>query len=556
MTWRTALAAASLLASACGPSAAAAPGGRANVVFILADDQRHDELGCTGDPVVRTPNIDRLAREGVLFENSFVTSASCMPNRTSLLTGQWERRHTIGWNNAGVLSPGQWAETFPMALRRAGYVTAYLGKNHTPGLRPWNFDYYYGNRLGHLGFYPKPAQPVFSNATADTQIEILGEGAASFLETDADFVTRAGDRAGVFLRARPADRPFLLYVCLNVPHGAGTRSMERRPTDDALYRTAYRDVADRIPLPPGYVAAADLKELKIPAQVYSGRQISQYDYRLTPDALREQRVRICETVEGIDRVVGRIRGQLERLGVADRTVFVYSADNGILHGEHGYGGKCLLYEPSIRVPLIVRDPRLPEPLRGRRLKELVLSEDVGPTILDLCGVPVPGAMQGCSLRPLLRGDPVGWRKDFLCESLILFQEYPVIQGVRGEGWKYIRYWPNRPAPADYRELLNLGLAGEVPAHEELFDVTADPLEKRNLAGEGAQKARLEAMRARCVALLREARGDPAAKPAITAAEWLAEAPPEWKDVLPLLGARGEVGAGSTKRGNPKKGRSE
>jgi arylsulfatase A-like enzyme len=510
---------------------------RPNVVFLLADDQRADELGCTGDPIVKTPNLDRLAREGVMFANSFVTSASCMPNRTTLLTGQWERRHTVGWNSASALARGQWTNTFPMVLKRHGYATAYLGKNHTPGLRYWDFDYYYGNRLGHLGFYPKAAQPIFNNATADTQPEILGEGAANFLATDAAFVKRAGEQAGRFLRERTKDKPFFLYVCFNVPHGAGTRSMQQRPTDDALYRTAYHDVMDRISPPPGYIAGKDVKAPKIPVDVYSGNQHSSYDYRLTPETLREQRVRICETVTGIDRVAGQIREQLQRLGLADNTIFIYSSDNGILHGEHGYGGKCLLYEPSIRVPLIIHDPRLPASTQGRRVKELVLSADVGPTILDLCGLTPPATMQGRSLGPLLRGERVVWRRDFFCESLILVQEYPVIQGVRSEEWKYVRYWPNRSAPPDYRDLLNLGLNGEPPAYEELFHLAADPLEQHNLASDPKHQAQLAALRVRCIELLRESRGEPDALPTTSQNAWLKEAPAGWKNILPLLAAR-------------------
>jgi arylsulfatase A-like enzyme len=527
--------------------AAAAFAGRPppNIVFILADDQRHDELGCTGDPIVKTPHIDGLARKGVLFESSFVTSASCLPNRTSLLTGQWERRHTVGWNSASALSPAQWADTFPMVLKRHGYVTAYLGKNHTPGLRYWDFDYYYGNRLNHLGFYPKTTQPIFGNARADTQPEILGEGAANFLEQDSAFVQRAGDKAGAFLRARPKDKPFLLYLCFNVPHGAGTGTMQQRPTDDPLYRTAYRDGESQTPLPPGYIAAKDLKEPKIPPAVYSGKQISQYDYRLSPDSLREQRVRICETVTGIDRVVGQIQAQLQRLGVADNTIFIYSSDNGILHGEHGYGGKCLLYDPSIRVPLIIADPRLPTAHRGRRVRDLVISADVAPTILELCDLPVPANMQGRSLGPLLRGEAIAWRRDFFCESLILLQDYPVIQGLRSADWKYIRYWPNREVPADYRELLNLGLGSEAPAYEELFHLATDPLEQHNLAAHPPHQAQLAQMRMRCTAALREARGEPQSLPTTTPANWIREAPADWKDLLPLLQKTPEGRKGTT-----------
>ncbi|MGH7957861.1 MAG: sulfatase-like hydrolase/transferase, partial [Opitutaceae bacterium] len=378
-------------------SQAAEKHARPNIVFILADDQRADELGCTGNPIVKTPNIDRLARHGVLFENSFVTSASCMPNRTSLLTGQWERRHTIGWNSDSALSASQWSATFPMALKRQGYVVGYLGKNHTPGLRPADFATYYGSYLGHLGFYPKVRHPILRNADADTQIEILTEGALDFLEPNAAFRQRIPDDARRLLRARPRDRPFLLYVCLNVPHAAGTGSMKQEPSDDALYRTAYREQLNQMQPPPGYIAEADVRTPKIPRDVYSGNQISSYDYRKSVETLRERRVRICQTVEGIDRFVGQVAAGLEKLGLADNTIFIYSSDNGILHGEHGYGGKCLLYDPSIRVPLIIYDPRQPQPAGGRRVPELVVSADVAPTILELAGVSPVTGIQGRSL---------------------------------------------------------------------------------------------------------------------------------------------------------------
>lgn len=510
------------------------PKPRPNIVFILTDDQRMDEIGISGHPLMKTPNIDRLAREGVFFENSFATSPSCLPNRTSLLTGQWERRHTVGWNSGSALSPGQWAETFPMVLKKNGYFTAYVGKNHTPGLRYWDFDYYYGNRQGHITFYPKATQAIFNNAVADTQPEILGEGVANFLETDQRFVEGAGALAGVFLRERPKDKPFLLYVNFNVPHTAGTLSMKQQPKDDELYRTVYRDVKSQMPLPPGYIAEADVKEPKILLFPKSG-----YAYVRTPEGVREQSVRISQTMTGIDRVVGQIQEQLQRLGQADNTVIIYSSDNGLLHGEHGYGGKCLLYDPSILVPLIIYDPLLPVDQRQRRVKELVVSQDVAPTILDLCGIPRPSTMQGQSLLPLMKGEDVKWRSDVFCENLLQLQGYPLIQGVRNAEWKYVRYWPNRvqtdSMPKDYRELLNLGLNGEKPAYEELFNLAADPLEQENLAADPEHAAQLAAMRERCTELLRETRGDPQLIPAMPAAEWLKEEVPDsWRELTPLM----------------------
>jgi arylsulfatase A-like enzyme len=534
---------AAVLAPLAALHAAGATKQQPNIIFILADDQRYDELGCMGHPLMKTPNIDRLAGEGVLFENSFCSSASCMPNRTSLLTGQWERRHTIGWNNAAALSREQWDKTFPMVLKQNGYVTAYVGKNHTPGLRSWDFDYYYATYESHTGFYPKDDYPIFRNATLDTQPEILGEGAANFLETDPRFVERAGEPAGVFLRERAKDKPFFLYVNFNVPHNWGTSHMKQLPSDDELYRTAYRDVTSQMPLPESYVAAADVKEPKLPINVYlAEKQSTAYKYNRTPEAMNEQSVRICQTVTGMDRVVGQIQEQLRRMGQADNTIIIYSSDNGIMQGDYGYGGKNWLYDASIRVPLILYDPRLPAKQRGRRIPELVVSQDVAPTILDLCGIAAPDSMQGRSLRPLLRGEPVEWRSDFFCENLMLLHGYPLIQGVRSTEWKYISYWPN-PTPSgvgyyippDYREVLNLGLNGQVPVYEELFHLPTDPLEQKNLAHDPEHAAQLASMRARSIELLRETRGDPQLLPTVRRSDWKKETPPDgWKEVMPLL----------------------
>lgn len=514
-----------------------------NIIFILSDDQRYDELGCTGDPFIKTPNIDQLAKEGTLFDNSFVTSASCMPNRATLLTGQWERRHAIGWNNGGALSRDQWNNTLPALLRQAGYVTGYVGKNHVPGLRQWDYDYYYGSLDDHLGFYPKTNHPVFKNAKADTQIEILAQGALNFLSPDKEFIELAGELGKVYLKARSKDKPFFLQVCFNLPHGTGTMQMKQNPTDDELYRNTYRNIPPTLPPPPSYIASQDVREPKIPHHIYSGKQISQYDFRFSLEALREQKVRIYQTVSGIDRVVGQIREQLKQLGLENNTIIIYSSDNGLLNGEHGYGGKSILYDPSIRVPLIIFDPRISINLRGRRAKESVLSVDVAPTIMELSGLKPPVIMQGRSLAGLLRGKATEWRKDFFCESMILLQDYPLIQCVRSQEWKYLRYWSNRPRPNDYREVLNLGLNGEAPEYEELFQLSADPLEQSNQAANPEYREQIKIMRARCTELLSQARGAPEQLPTVSREAWLREAPAEWVNVLPLLSGPSRVNKG-------------
>lgn len=483
-----------------------------NVIIVFTDDQRYDELGCTGHPAVRTPHLDALAAQGALFDRAFVTSPICAPSRAILVSGQWERSSTIGFAQNRAFSRAQWDQTLFGALRRAGYFTGLIGKSNIMGLRQDEVDYYCGADDTALGFYPKEHSAetnlLFRGARADTQIEVLAEAVDDFLGVDHGFYERSAAKLRKYLGRRPADRPFLLYVPLEVPHGTGTRTMEQRPGDDELYRSAYRD-NPRLPVAPrNFLSVYQWRKPKLPGAVYGGEQGPTYGWHFTLDGLREQQIRDSQTIEGVDRFVGNLQEKLRRLGLLENTIIIFSSDHGLMHGEWGYGGKALLYEPSIHVPLIVRDPRLSP--AGRR-QELVVSADVAPTILELCGVPVPAAMQGRSLAPLLRGETVPWREDFFAENLFTAQGYPLVQGVRGTRWKYMRYWPGGDTPADYREFLNRGLAGPPAAFEELYDLEADPGENRNLAREPAALAQLELMRRRCQELLRETLGrDPAA----------------------------------------------
>ena len=514
----------------------AAQPSRPNIIFILTDDQRYDELGCTGHPFLRTPNLDALAREGVRFDQHFVTTAVCLPSRTTLVTGQWERAHTVGFGGGRALSAAQWANTLPAVLKRAGYFTGIIGKSNIPGLRQKEVDYYCASDKTFLGFYPREQDPefdvLFRGAKATTQIEVIGEAAEDFLGVDHGFFERSTPGMKAFLRRRSKSQPFFLYLSFEVPHGTGTRTMQQRSTDDPLYRTTYRDQLAQMPLPRNYVAWPDVRTPKLPIEIYNGEQSPSYSYRFTPEGVREQMVRNCQTITGVDRLVGRLREHLQKLGLADNTVFVFTSDHGWMHGEWGYGGKCLLYEPSIRVPLIVYDPR-PGAGRGVVSPELTLSPDVAPTLLDLCGLSVPPAMQGKSLVPLMRRDAVPWREDFFAECLMLQQNYPIVQGVRGKRWKYMRYWPIRPVPDDYRDMLNYGLRGEKPAYEELFDLETDPFEENNLASSPAHASQLQRLRIRCVELLRDAlgRAPEAALPSTTTTAWRTE----MKDFYQVIG---------------------
>ncbi|MCC9608060.1 sulfatase-like hydrolase/transferase [Blastopirellula sp. JC733] len=502
---------------------------RPNLVFLLTDDQRYDTLGCTGNQFIETPNLDQLAADGILFANASVTSAICTPSRACYFLGQYERKHGVNFNSGTAMSPAAWAKSYPVVLREAGYYTGYVGKNHVPvGRRGYgskvmepSFDFWYAGH-GHLTFYPKQQHAIFKHAKADTQIEVVAEGAASFLNAEEDYV--AGAEA--FLSRRPKDKPFCLSIALNLPHAAGTRSMKMLPTDPELYRTKYRDKIDQIPLPKTYVAKDQITSPRLPADVlYAQLRQTSYDYVDTPEGLKEQLIRKAQTITGIDRMVGEIREALAAQGLDQNTVIIFSSDHGIMQGEFGLGGKALNYESCLRIPMIIMDPRVDRENRGRRSMALVESVDIAPTMLDLAGVDVPDSMQGVSLKEMIEGRSESVRESSFAENLwSTYFGNPRIESVRTGEWKYIRYFKNdrelfagvtgktqygvTPTQAEgYAHWLTSSIEGELPVYEELFHLPSDPSESVNLAQRPAYSATLTQMRTECQRLVTFAKGD-------------------------------------------------
>lgn len=214
---------------------------RPNFIFILTDDQSYSMMGCTGNQVVHTPQLDKLASEGILFTNAHITSAICTPSRVSILLSQFERKHGVNFNSGTSVAPEAWEDAYPIMMRKAGYYTGYVGKNHAPigkggyqsGLMEKSFDYWYAGH-GHLKFYPKQVHDIFKHAQKDTQPEIIQEGALDFLDNNHSL-----EGALHFLDKRPEDKPFSLSICFNLPHSAGTSSMRLLPEDSIVYRDLY-----------------------------------------------------------------------------------------------------------------------------------------------------------------------------------------------------------------------------------------------------------------------------------------------------------------------------
>ncbi|MEN8662532.1 MAG: sulfatase-like hydrolase/transferase [Lentimonas sp.] len=483
----------SVLASAFGATAA-----QPNVIFILTDDQRFDSLAMTGHPVTETPHMDQLAQEGVFFKNAFVTSPICGPSRANIFTGQWERQNHIGFTSVSknYVSEEAFGNSFLMQLKQAGYSTAFIGKHHTKIVDrsntplKENIDFcYYGE--GHLGFYPGKKRAFFRHLKNQTQTEGLFEAFQAYLKPGDDydyFYENADASIKNQVKRRDPNKPFCAWINLNLPHQSSLGGMGSQPSDPEFYSKRYADQQDVFPIPAGYP-----NNLTLPANVITSEEQPGY-YRFSEKSLQRWLLSTSRAVYGIDQFVGNLRTMLQELQLDENTIIVLFSDNGLLYGEHGLGGKTMLYEESVHVPLIVYSPFLDQAKRGAQRAELVVGQDIPATLLDMCGLEVPDTYQGESMLPLVEGKEVAWRKDVFLENLFTDQGYPRQDAVRGERFKYIRYYSK---DEDRQVYLPDGIEGEKPVYEELFDMEADPKEQRNLASNPEYASVLNAHRKRC-----------------------------------------------------------
>jgi arylsulfatase A-like enzyme len=428
-----------LVLGTVAPLAAPATESPPNILFIFADDQPQSCLGCMGNEHIHTPNVDRLAADGVLFTNSFVTTAICCSNRACILTGQHMRRHGIR-DFAEPLSAEAFQQTYPALLRSAGYRTGYLGKfaigspagdRKQLALPADQFDFW-------LGF----PQSINFRQEVDGEVQYL--------------TTRMEEQAIEFLHTNPADQPFCLTVALKEPHGPWNYY-------DPDVADLYADV--RIPPPPTFTREDYNGQPEFLRSSLNGGTSERWFN--DADAYQEYVRNFYRLITRADLAVGRLLDALQAHGLDDNTVVIYSSDHGSMLGAHGLSGKWIMHEESIRVPLIIHDPRLPSSQRGRRCDKMALTIDLAPTMLALADVEIPDAMQGRDLTPLVRNTPVDWRSEWYYEHTYNTRppRRPIVkvEGVRTERWKYIRY------------------PGIAPVAEQLFDLGSDPLERENLA---------------------------------------------------------------------------
>ncbi len=430
-----------------------------NIIFLLTDDQRWDTLGCMGNPIIKTPNMDDMAKNGVLFKNAFVTTSICASSRASILSGQYVRRHGIN-NFSTSFSEEALVQTYPLLLRRAGYRIGCVGKHGVGRGRDFpteEYDVWFG--------CPGQCSP-YERKDEDGNYKHL---------------TRMfGDQIIEFLRGCSKEKPFCLSVNFKAPHVQDGDPRQFIP--DRAYKDLYKDVT--IPTPktadPRYFEA-------LPEFLRTSEARRRWNIRFsTLEKFQESVKNYYRLIYGVDVVIGKIRDELKRLNFDDNTIIILIGDNGFYLGEHGLAGKWFPHEESIRVPLVVFDPRASRSRRGVSCEQMALNVDIAPTILEMAGLAVPQQMQGRSLVPLLKGRKPKWRTDFFYEHLFKHRTIARTEALRTQRFKYARY-----IDFDY---------------EELYDLKNDPQETVNLAKDEKYQRTLKSSRKRCNELLEEAKG--------------------------------------------------
>lgn len=433
---------------AVNPTAKAAD--RPNIIFVLTDDQRYDALGAMGNSIIHTPNMDRLANAGVLFRNGYVTTSICCVSRASLLTGQYQSRHHISDFKTN-LSPKALAESYPALLKDAGYKLGFIGKFGV-GLQPPDslFDFWVNSEAGGK------SQPDYIT---------LDKNGREIHDTDT-----IGQAIGHFLDQFGSQGPFCLSVSFKAPH-----EQDGNPPTYVVqprFKQMYSDVV----IPEPVTAAAKYWD-RLPDFLRSDSNFGRSRWRGlfgTPDLYQENVKNYYRLITGVDEVIGDMVQQLARLGLTKRTAIILMGDNGMFLGEHGMEGKWYGYEESIRVPLFIYDPALPDKIQQYKAPQIALNIDIAPTILAMAGVRRPAGMEGISLVDLLE-DKVPERKEFFYQHYFLGSPHiPREEGVVTKRFKYMNFIEHH--------------------YEELYDIEHDPHETVNLAKDAAYEAVLRAMR--------------------------------------------------------------
>jgi len=419
-----------------------------NVLFILCDDLRPDALGCYGSKHVKTPNIDRLANEGIRFANTFCTTSLCSPSRASILSGLYA--HTHGVTNNFTEYPAA-MPSFPGLLHDAGYATSYFGKYH----------------MGEENDDPRPGYDMF----------VTHKGQGKYFDTEWNlngkerkvipgyYTTVVTDMALDWLKMQSSDKPWCLFLGQKAPHSFYT--------PESKYAHTFDDV--RVPYPATAFQLDDKPTwLKQRLHTWHGIYGPLFEWRKkfpddSPAAVKDFENMVhgyWGTVLSVDDSVARLRTWLEETKQLDNTIIVFMGDNGLLEGEHGMVDKRTAHEPSLRIPLIVRYPQLTQ--SAKVIPQQVLTVDMASSVLELCGAPALPKTHGQSWVKLVQSGDVNWRTSWFYHYNYekQFPYTPNVRAIRTDEWKYIHYPHGDGTPDKHMA--------------ELYNLKDDPGETKNL----------------------------------------------------------------------------
>ena len=425
-----------------------------NIIVILTDDQRWDAIGYAGNKIIKTPEQDQLALEGTYFNKAFVTTPICGASRATIITGLYERKHNFTLGGT-TLNPVYLKKNYPLELRKNGYHTGFFGKfgiknNGDLSNIFSEFEVYDRNNKfeDHRGYYYKSIGKDTVHLTQYT-----------------------GHKALAFIDNAPSDGPFCLSISFSAPHahdgaweGIKKQYFWQEEVDDY-----YRDTVI-----PGPNNASHDRFAALPKEVREGFNRVRWYWRYdSKERYQESLKGYYRMIGGVDKELGKIREMLTKKGIADNTIIVWMGDNGYFLGERQMAGKWLMYDNSVRVPLIIYDPRVK---KHHDVEDMVANVDLTATILDFSGVKSDLKTHGISLVPYVNnGSSKYKRKELMIEHLWDFQPIPPSEGIRTEQWKYFRY-------------------RTIKATEELYDLENDPQELNNLASNTKYKIILQNMR--------------------------------------------------------------
>jgi arylsulfatase A-like enzyme len=437
---------------------------RPNIVFFFADDQTTSTVGCYGNQVIQTPNIDELAKRGTRFEKAYVSQAICWVSRTTILTGLTGRSYGTPANPEQA-RPDAVHTLYTDLLREQGYRTGFYGKWHAK--MPKDFK-----REAHFDEFEAISRNPYYKKQPDGS-----------LRHETELIV---DRGIDFVKSQPKGKPFALNLWFNACHAEDS---DRRPgighfpwprAVDGMYEDI--EIAPpRLRDPEIFNAQPNFLQTTINRERYFWRWNTPQKYQTNMRAYYRM-------VSGIDGAIGRFLKALEEAGLADNTIIVYSADNGYYMANRGFAGKWSHYENALQVPLIVMDPRVPKEEQGKVTDALALNLDLPATFLDWAGVDVPKRYQGQSLQPVVKGaKPADWRTETFHEHFAVRNRIPAFEGIRDGNLKYVRYFDH-------------------DNYEFLHDLESDPDELVNLVGNPRYAEQLQALRDRTTERVKELGG--------------------------------------------------